>query len=419
MYSYQKITSYEAEKNNVKKVVLLYSGGLDSSIMIKWLQEEYGAEVITLTVNLGQCDDDLEQIKAKALSLGAVEAIVVNAVDEFAEQYICKGIKANGSYQGRYYLSTPLGRPLIVKHAVKTALENNADAIAHGCTGKGNDQIRFDAGIMTLCPGLKVIAPVREWNMGRSDELNYAAKHGIDVPADSSRIYSHDDNIWGVTSEGGEIESPCLEAPLNHALKITTPPKQAPDQGQKFTLEFKAGVPVALDGQAMSVADIIAALNSLGGKHGVGTCILLEDRVIGMKVRGIYEAPAAEILINSHKELEKLVSTKQELTTKANIDQKWADMCYTAKWFHPLMPCLEAFIDKINEKVTGSVTVELYKGNATILACDSPNSLFDEQQATFESSDDFNANCSAPFIELYSLEERMAISKNLTGGKHE
>lgn len=413
MYKYHKITSYEAEVNEVEKVVLLYSGGLDSSIMIKWLQEEYQAQVITLTVNLGQLNDNLETIRNKALSLGATQAIVVDAVEEFSKDYIFKGIKANGCYQGNYYLSTPLGRPLIVKHAVKTALETGANAIAHGCTGKGNDQIRFDAGIMTLCPGMKVIAPVREWSMGRTQEINYAKKHGIEVPVDKEHIYSHDDNIWGLTSEGGEIENPSLDAPLASALQITTLPALAPDQSEKIAVSFLAGEPVAINGQQLDPAALISQLNLLGGKHGVGTCILLEDRVLGMKVRGIYEAPAAEILINAHKDLEKLVCTKKEIQAKWDIDSKWSDMCYSAKWFHPLMKPLEAFINKVNEKVTGSVTLELYKGKATVLSCNSPNSLFNDNHATFENSEVYNSNCSAPFIELYSLEERLA------GGQHE
>ena len=400
---YKKVSSYEAHGEHVKKAVLLYSGGLDSSIMIKWLQEEYNCEVIALTINLGQLTEDLNHVKQKALDLGAKKAIVIDAVEEFAQDYIFKGIKANASYQGNYYLSTPLGRPLIAKHAVNVALEEEADAIAHGCTGKGNDQIRLDAGILTLCPNMQIIAPVREWDMTREKEHRYAIKHDIPITKSSESLFSHDDNIWGVTSEGGDIEDPKLISPIAEALRITTHPADAPEEPEIIKIGFKGGNPVSLNGEKLSPATLISKLNTVAGQHGIGICTLIEDRIIGMKVRGIYEGPAAAVLVAAHADLEKLVCTRTENEMKAQIDLKWAYMCYGAHWFEPLMESLNAFIETVNKKVTGEVTVQLYKGSVSILAIDSGNSLFDEHSASFNSESEFNTNCSAPFIELYSL----------------
>lgn len=403
MKSYTRVSSYEAVPGDVRKVVLLYSGGLDSSVMIKWLQEEYCCDVVALTVDLGQVHDDLEAARRKALQLGAADAVVVNALDEFTEEYIFRGIKANGRYQGDYFLSTPLGRPLIAKHAVRAALEFGADAIAHGCTGKGNDQVRLDAGILTLCPGMKVIAPVREWNMGRDQELAYARKHDVPVPVSEEYLYSHDDNLWGVTSEGGAIEDSALVAPVKEVLRITTCPEDAPDNPEIVTAGFESGVPVSLNGARMKGSQIIQKLNEIAGSHGVGITTLIEDRLIGMKVRGVYEAPAAAVLVKAHSDLEKLVSTKTENEMKATIDAKWSYMCYGANWFEPLMGSLNAFIDHFNQKVNGEVTVQLYKGSVQVLAVESENSLLSVQEASFESGGDFNVNCSAPFIEFYSM----------------
>jgi argininosuccinate synthase len=402
MRKYHKVSSYEADPAEVKRAVLLYSGGLDSSIMIKWLQEEYQCEVVTLTINLGQLNDDLESIRRKALKIGAFEAVIVDAVDDFVDEYIFKGIKANARYQGNYHLSTPLGRPLMAKHAVRVATEIGADAIAHGCTGKGNDQVRLDAGILTLCPGMKVIAPVREWNLGREEEMAYASRHGIEVPVTDASPYSHDDNLWGVTSEGGEIENPESAAPVASALCITTHPIAAPDQPEDVTIGFEQGVPVSLNGAKMKGSDLIRKLNGIAAAHGVGICTLIEDRLIGTKVRGVYEGPAAAVLIEAHKDLEKLVSTRTENEMKEIVDVKWAYMCYGAQWFEPLMASLNAFIDKFNEKVTGEVCAQLYKGNVNVLSVRSENSLLELGAATFSGGGDFNTNCSAPFIQFYS-----------------
>lgn len=409
--TYQKVSSYEGKKGEVKKVVLLYSGGLDTSVMLKWIQDEYQAEVVALTIDIGQQADDLQAIRKKALKLGAVKALVVDAKNEFAYHYIARGIKANGHYQGRYYLSTPLGRPLLAKLAVDVARAEGADTIAHGSTGKGNDQVRIEGSVLTLAPEMKIIAPVREWSMGRDEELAYAHKHKIPVKQTAESPYSWDDNMWGVTGESGEIENPALIPPLEKILQVCKTPEKAKAKPEYVKLSFVKGLPVAIDGKALGLVEIIHRLNLLGAEHAVGIAHHIEDRLIGLKVRGLYEAPAAEIIINAHFNLEKYVCTRQENQFKQMVDTKWAYLCYGALWYEPLMEDLNAFIDKVNEKVTGDVTVKLYKGMAEVVAVDTANSIFDEKLATFMKSSAFNQNASAGFIELYTLQMRMAQGK--------
>ena len=405
---YVKVSSYEGRRGDVHKVVLLYSGGLDTSVMIKWIIEEYKAEVIALCVDIGQQTDDLEEIRKKALKLGASKSIVIDAKDEFANEYIAKSIKANGSYQGRYYLSTPLGRPLLTKLAVKIAALEGADTIAHGCTGKGNDQVRIEGTALALNPDIKIIAPVREWGMGRDEEMLYAKKHGIAVRQTADKPYSYDDNMWGVTGEGGEIENPALIPPLDKILLISTLPQDAPDKSELVELDFIKGLPVKLNGKHMKLADIILTLNKIGAKHGIGIAHHIEDRVVGLKVRGLYEAPAAEIIITAHRNLEKYVSTRRENEFKNIIDTKWAYLCYGALWYEPLIQDLNAYIDHVNQKVTGMVKLTLYKGLVEPVAVETPNSLFSEKLATFMASTDFNQNASPGFIELYTLQMKLA-----------
>jgi len=405
---YHKVTSYEAEPGEVKKCVLLFSGGLDSCIMLKWIKEHYDCEVITLTVNLGQFLEDAHDAKKKAVMLGAKKALVADVGEEFADEYIAKCIKANGDYQGGYHLSTPLGRPLIAKVAVETALKEGADAIAHGCTGKGNDQVRLDGAVMTLAPHLKVIAPVREWSMGREEEIEYAKEQGIEINRTIDKPYSHDDNIWGITSEGAEIEDPAKVPCFEKILKVTNLPENAPNEPEIAQIEFKSGLPVALNGQKMSLFDVIACLNPVAAMHGVGMTVLIEDRIFGVKVRGVYENPAAAVIIAAHKALEKLVSTREENEFKKHIDTKWSYLCYGAKWYEPLMESLNAYLDKANEKVTGTVKVRMLKGHAMVVAAESPYSLFSEALATFNTEEEFNQNAAAPFIQLYSLSQQLA-----------
>lgn len=408
--SYIKIASHEVPKGeNVESVVLLYSGGLDTSVMLKWIQDNYHAEVIALTVDIGQQVDDLEAIKQKALKLGAKKAIVLDCKDEFAEQYITKTIKANGSYQGDYHLSTPIGRPLLAKKAVEIAHMEGVKVIAHGCTGKGNDQVRIESSILCEDPEMKVIAPVREWSMGRDEELRYAAKHGIETrQAKKGVSYSWDDNMWGVTGEGGEIEDPKLEPNLEKILQVTVLPEKAPNKPEYIEIEFDQGIPVGLNGQKMKLSELIITANKIIGKHGVGFVILIEDRLVGLKVRGVYESPAAHVITQAHYNLEKLVSTQTENEMKEIIDKKWAYLCYSAKWYEPTMRHLNAYIDSMNTKVTGNVRIKLYKGRSDVVAVKSPFSLFDADLATFNKNSKFNQNSSAGFIEIYSLAMKTA-----------
>lgn len=409
--AYTKVSSYEGIKGEVKKVVLLYSGGLDTSVMLKWIQDEYQAEVIALTIDIGQQADDLEMIRKKALKLGAVKAIVLDAKKDFAYNYLAKGIKANASYQGKYHLSTPMGRPLLSKLAVQVAREEDADCIAHGCTGKGNDQVRIEGSILTLAPEMKIIAPVREWSMGRDEELVYAKKHNIPVKQTAASPYSYDDNMWGVTGESGEIENPALIPPLDKILQVCNIIEKTPNKPEFIKLGFIKGLPVSLDDKDMGLVEIIHALNAVGAKHGVGVIHHVEDRLVGLKVRGIYEAPAAEIIVNSHFNLEKYVSTRQENEFKSLVDTKWAYLCYGALWYEPLMEDLNAYLDKVNEKVSGTVTVKLFKGVAEVVAMETPNALYREKLATFMKDSSFNQNASAGFIEIYSLQMRQAQEK--------
>ncbi len=406
--NYIKVSSYEGKKGEVKKVVLLYSGGLDTSMMLKWIQDNYQAEVIALTVDIGQQADDLVAIKKKAIKLGAVKAFVIDAKNEFAYHYLAWGIKANASYQGEYHLSTPLGRPLLAKVAVDIARQEGADTIAHGCTGKGNDQVRIEGTVLTLAPEMKIIAPVREWSMGRDEQLKYVKKHKIPVKQTASSPYSYDDNMWGVTGESGEIEDPGLVPPLEKILQVCTLPEKAPDKPQLIKLEFVRGLPVALDGKPMNLTKLIVQLNKIGAKHGVGIAHHIEDRLVGLKVRGIYEAPGAEIIIKAHHDLEKYVCTRQENEFKSIVDTKWAYLCYGALWYEPLMMNLQAYLEKVNQKVTGEVTLRLFKGRAEAVAIKSDNALYKPKLATFMKDSSFNQNCSAGFIEIYSLQMRTA-----------
>lgn len=405
---YLKVASYEAKKGEIKKVVLLYSGGLDTSIMIKWIAEKYKASIIALAIDIGQLADDLEPIRKKALKLGAEKSILIDAKDEFAEEYISHGIKANASYQQGYHLATAIGRPLLAKWAVKIAQMEGADCIAHGCTGKGNDQVRIEGTALALNPDIKIIAPVREWNMGRDEEIDYAKKHGIPISQTKEKPYSYDDNMWGISGEGGEIENPAVIAPLGKILQINKLPEDTPDKSELVQLEFVKGLPVSLNGKQMKLADLIITLNKIGAKHGVGTNIHIEDRVVGLKIRDVFEAPGAEIIITAHKQLESYVSTRAENEFKSMIDTKWAYLCYGGLWLEPLMGDLNAYIDNVNKKVTGKVTMKLYKGVAQMVSLETPNTIFEEKLATFMASTAFNQNASAGFIELYTLQMRLA-----------
>ena len=409
--NYKKIASHEAEKGEFKKCLLLYSGGLDTSVMLKWIKEKYECEIITLTVDIGQKADNLQKIKDKALKLGAKHAVIVDAKDEFAEVLLSEAIMANADYQGGYALGCPLGRIIISKIAVRIAKKYGCEVIAHGATGKGNDQVRFESYITTLNPKAKIIAPVREWSMGREEEIEYAQKNGIEIEQTKKTPYSYDENMWANTAEGGEIEDPKLIPPLSKILKWSNAPEYAPEHGILVELGFKEGKPISLNGQTMKLSDIILKLNKVGGKHGVGIFHLIEDRLVGLKVRGVYENPAATILIQAHKKLEQLVSTREENEFKTMIDNKWAYLTYAAKWYDPIMYHFHAYLKSQNKKVSGTVKVKLYKGNTTIVALNSPFSLFDYGLATFNSDYSFNQNASAGFIEIYNLAQKTAYNR--------
>ncbi len=406
--NYFKVASYEAKKGEFDKCLLLYSGGLDTSIMIKWIKEEYDCEVIALVIDLGQTADNLEEIRQKALTLGAKESIVYDAKDEFADILLSEAIKANADYQDGYALITPLGRVAISKVAVNIAQEKNCTVIAHGCTGKGNDQVRFESYMTTLDPKIKIIAPVREWGMGRKEEIEYAKQHNIPVKQHAEKPYSYDENMWGNTGEGGEIEDPKLVPPLKNILQWCKTIEEAEDTPEIVELEFEQGVPKKFNGTAMKLSDIIFECNKVGAKHGVGVFHLIEDRLVGLKVRGIYENPGASILIEAHRKLEKLVSTREENELKVFMDTKWSYLTYAARWYDPVMYHIHAFINSQNKKVTGTVKVKLFKGNIDVVALDSKYSLFDENLATFEKNETFNQNASAGFIEIYNLAQKTA-----------
>jgi argininosuccinate synthase len=404
-----KTASYEAEPEEVGRVLLLYSGGLDTSVMLKWIQDEYQAEVVALTVDLGQPGEDFEVVKGKALQLGALDCHVVDAREEFAYEYVLPAIKANALYGGGYPLFTALGRPLLAKIAVEKARESGCDTIAHGCTGKGNDQVRIEATVAALDPDLRIIAPVRVWQMGREEEIAYAREHGIPVKGGTeSPPYSIDDNLWGRSSEGGAIED-LREPPRDDVFNLVADPSQAPDEPEDVTVEFERGCPVALNGERLGLVELLERAGELGARHGVGIVDHVEDRIVGLKVRDLYEVPAAELILTAHKELEKLVGTIHQNTFKPQLDDHWAYLVYAGLWVEPLLSDLNALMDSVNQQVTGSVTVRLYKGSARPVARESPNALYDPELAGFGGSGGlFSQQASPGFIELWSLQSRMA-----------
>jgi len=401
--------SYEAVPEEVHRVLLLYSGGLDTSVMLKWIQDRYDAEVVCLTVNLGQPGEDYGVIEGKALSLGALECHVVDARAEFAEEYLLPAIKANALYGGGYPLFTALGRPLIAKLAVEQARRSGCETIAHGCTGKGNDQVRIEATVATLAPELKVIAPVRSWQMGREEEIAYAREHGIPVKGGTeSAPYSIDDNLWGRSSEGRWIED--LEhAPEDDVFQLVTRPEEAPDEPEHLELSFERGAPVALNGERLGLVELIEAAAEIGARHGVGIIDHIEDRIVGLKVRDIYEAPAAAIVLLAHQELERLVCTIHQNQFKPQLDRQWAYLVYAGLWWEPLRGDLDGYMERVNEHVTGTVGMKLYKGHARVVTRSSPNAVYDAALASFaESGGLFSQTASPGFIELWSLQSRMA-----------
>jgi argininosuccinate synthase len=403
------IASYQATPDEVGRVLLLYSGGLDTSVMVRWIQDAYEAEVVTLTVDLGQREEDWEVVTGKARDMGARDALLVDAREEFAREYVLRAIKANALYGGGYPLFTALGRPLIAKLAVEHARRTGCDAIAHGCTGKGNDQVRIESAIATLDPELKVLAPVREWRMGREQEIAYAREHGIPVAGGSEAPpYSIDENLWGRSSEGGSIED-LDRPPEDDVFRLVVRPEEAPDEPQLVTVGFERGCPLALDGERFGLVQLLEQAGKVGRRYGLGIVDHVEDRIVGLKVRDLYEVPAAAIVLTAHRELEQLVCTIHQNNFKPGLERQWAYLCYAGLWHEPLRRDLDAYMDAVNEYVTGEVTVKLYKGSVTPVARTSRYALYDRSLAGFgESGGEFSQQASPGFIELFTLQSRMA-----------
>ena len=405
----ERTASYVANPDEVGRVLLLFSGGLDTSVMCKWIQDEYKAEVVALTINLGQPGEDYDVVKQKALDLGAVAAEVIDAREEFARDFVTPSILANGTYGLSYPLFTALGRPLIAKLAVDAARRHGCDTIAHGCTGKGNDQVRIDGTVATLAPELKIIAPVRQWQMGRDEEIAYAREHGIPIKGGAEQTpYSIDDNLWGRSSEGRWIED-LDHAPDDDVFQLVTPPERAPDEAQTVQIGFESGVPVSLDGDRLPLVELLNRATEIGCRHGIGIVDHIEDRIVGLKVRDIYEVPAATIILNAHAELERLVSTIHQNQFKANLDRQWAYLVYAGLWWEPLRENIDAYMLSANERVTGTIGIKCFKGTARVVTRSSPNAVYDAALATFDTSGGlFSQNASPGFIELWTLQSRMA-----------
>ncbi|OIK14685.1 argininosuccinate synthase [Bacillus sp. MUM 116] len=384
-----------------EKIVLAYSGGLDTSVSVKWIQEKYGYDVIALGLDVGE-GKDLEAIKNKALNVGAIKAIMIDAKELLAKEYILPALKANCLYEGKYPLSSAISRPLISKLLVEVAEQEGAAAVAHGCTGKGNDQVRFEVSIQALNPNLKVVAPVREWGMTRDEEIEYAEKNGIPIPVNLDNPFSIDANIWGRACEAGVLENPWNEAP-EAAYDWTNPIEMTPDEAEYIEIEFEQGVPVAINGEKLPLVQLIESLNLLGGKHGVGRIDHIENRLVGIKSREVYENPAALILINAHKELEFLTLPREVTQFKAQIDQHMAKIVYEGLWYSPLKNALDAFIDETQKVVSGTIRVKLHKGNHTVVGRKSVHSLYNEELATYAKGDAFDHNAAVGFIKLWGL----------------
>jgi len=386
--------------------VLAYSGGLDTSVAVKWMQEKYNAEVVTVTVDVGQ-QEDLGKIERNSKLVGAVKHYSIDARQEFVQDYAFRAVKANALYEEKYPLSSALSRPLIVNKLVEVARAEGATAVAHGSTGKGNDQVRFDVTIKSMAPDLKIIAPIREWNLPRDEEIKYAERNGIPIPVDLDNPYSIDQNLWGRSIECGVLEDPSHEAP-EEIFEWTVPPEKAPSSPEVISIEFDEGVPVTIGGRKMHPVEIVGTLNTKAGSHGVGRIDHMEDRLVGIKSRECYECPAATVLLEAHKELEKTVLTRHELSFKQQVDAQWTFLAYAGLWMDPLREDLEGFIDKTQERVTGEVKLKLYKGSATIVSRSSPFSLYDSNLATYNIETTFDQTWSSGFIEIWGLPTKVA-----------
>lgn len=389
------------------KCVLAYSGGLDTSVCIKWLQDEKNLDVIAVVGEVGQEHEGLEQVKQRALGTGAIDCIIADMREDFAADYLSKALYANANFENKYPLVSALSRPLISKYLVDTAHKFGAKYVAHGCTGKGNDQVRFETSIQALDPTLEIIAPVREWDMHtRQEEMDWAEAHGVTVPTTKSKPYSIDDNLWGRAIECGVLEDPMNRPPLD-IYTMTTDPEKAPEEATEIEVEFKAGLPVAIDGEQMSYLDIIAKMNQIAGANGFGRIDMIENRMIGVKSRECYEAPGALALIVAHRGLEDMCLEREVLRYKLHLEHDWATMVYNGQWFSPLKHAVDAFMATTQQCVTGTVRLKFYKGNCTVTGRKSDFSLYDYGLATYDAADTFNHKAAKGFIDLYGLSTKV------------
>ena len=390
-----------------EKCVLAYSGGLDTSVCIKWLQDEKNLDVIAVVGEVGQEHEGLEEVKQRALATGAIDCIIADMREDFAADYLSKALYVNAHFENKYPLVSALSRPLISKYLVDTAHKFGAKYVAHGCTGKGNDQVRFETSIQALDPELEIIAPVREWDMHtRQEEMDWAAAHGVTVPTTKSKPYSIDDNLWGRAIECGVLEDPMNRPPLD-IYTMTTDPEKAPDEATEITVEFKAGLPVAIDGEQMSYLDVIAKMNEIAGANGFGRIDMIENRMIGVKSRECYEAPGALALIEAHRALEDMCLEREVLRYKLHIEHDWATLVYNGQWFSPLKHAMDSFLKTTQQCVTGLVRLKFYKGSCTVTGRQSDFSLYDYGLATYDAADTFNHKSAKGFIDLYGLSTRV------------
>lgn len=389
-----------------EKVILAYSGGLDTTAIIPWLKENYDYDVVCVCADVGQ-GNELDGLEERAKLSGATKLYIEDLTDEFVDDYVVPTVQANAVYEYKYLLGTSFARPVIAKRLVEIARKEGAVAICHGATGKGNDQVRFELTIKALAPDLKIIAPWRcndTWNMqSREDEIEYCKKHGIDLPFSADNSYSRDRNLWHISHEGLELEDPANEPNYDHLLVLGTTPEKAPEEGEYVTITFEKGVPKKINGEAMKASDIIRKLNELGGKHGIGIIDIVENRVVGMKSRGVYETPGGTILLEAHKQLEELILDRDTLAYKQVISHKFADLVYEGKWFTPLREALQAFVESTQERVTGEVKFKLYKGNIIKAGTTSANSLYSETLASFTTGELYDHHDAEGFINLFGL----------------
>ncbi len=400
-----------------EKVILAYSGGLDTTAIIPWLKENYGYEVICVCIDCGQ-EEELDGLEERAKKCGAEKLYIENVIDEFADEYILPCVQAGAVYENKYLLGTSMARPLIAKKLVEIARKEGAAAICHGATGKGNDQIRFELGIKALAPDLKIIAAWRDnaWTMdSRESEIEYCRAHGIDLPFSADSSYSRDRNLWHISHEGLELEDPSKEPDYKHLLVLGVRPEDAPEEGERVTMTFEKGVAVSINGKNMKLSDIIKTLNALGGKHGIGIVDIVENRVVGMKSRGVYETPGGTILYAAHEQLEELILDRECLRVKKHLADELAQLVYEGKWFTPLREALVAFIKSTQEYVTGEVSFRLYKGNIIKCGESSPYSLYNESLASFKTGDMYDHHDAQGFITLFGLSSKVRALKLMEG----